>query len=66
MAAGVAGQRVVSSRSLSHIDGPTDLERACRTVPTSLAKSANTGRTRDHKEAARAFVEKRAPVFAGR
>jgi 2-(1,2-epoxy-1,2-dihydrophenyl)acetyl-CoA isomerase len=25
-----------------------------------------TGRTADHKEAARAFVEKRAPVFAGR
>jgi len=25
-----------------------------------------TGRTNDHKEAARAFVEKRAPVFAGR
>jgi 2-(1,2-epoxy-1,2-dihydrophenyl)acetyl-CoA isomerase len=25
-----------------------------------------TGRTQDHKEAARAFVEKRAPVFAGR
>jgi 2-(1,2-epoxy-1,2-dihydrophenyl)acetyl-CoA isomerase len=24
-----------------------------------------TGRTQDHKEAARAFVEKRAPVFAG-
>ena len=25
-----------------------------------------TGQTEDHKEAARAFVEKRAPVFRGR
>jgi 2-(1,2-epoxy-1,2-dihydrophenyl)acetyl-CoA isomerase len=25
-----------------------------------------TGRTEDHREAARAFVEKRAPIFTGR
>jgi 2-(1,2-epoxy-1,2-dihydrophenyl)acetyl-CoA isomerase len=29
-------------------------------------RQIETGRTQDHKEAARAFVEKRAPVFAGR
>lgn len=29
-------------------------------------RQIETGRTADHKEAARAFVEKRAPVFAGR
>jgi 2-(1,2-epoxy-1,2-dihydrophenyl)acetyl-CoA isomerase len=29
-------------------------------------RQIETGRTDDHKEAARAFVEKRAPVFAGR
>jgi 2-(1,2-epoxy-1,2-dihydrophenyl)acetyl-CoA isomerase len=29
-------------------------------------RQIETGRTRDHKEAARAFVEKRAPVFTGR
>lgn len=30
------------------------------------ANQVRTGRTEDHREAARAFVEKRAPVFAGR
>jgi 2-(1,2-epoxy-1,2-dihydrophenyl)acetyl-CoA isomerase len=29
-------------------------------------RQVETGRTEDHREAARAFVEKRAPVFAGR
>jgi hypothetical protein len=29
-------------------------------------RQVETGRTEDHKEAARAFVEKRAPAFAGR
>ena len=29
-------------------------------------RQIETGRTRDHKEAARAFVEKRAPLFTGR
>jgi 2-(1,2-epoxy-1,2-dihydrophenyl)acetyl-CoA isomerase len=29
-------------------------------------RQIETGRTNDHKEAARAFVEKRAPVFTGR
>ena len=29
-------------------------------------RQIETGSTEDHKEAARAFVEKRAPVFVGR
>ena len=29
------------------------------------ANQVQTGRTEDHREAARAFVEKRAPVFVG-
>ena len=29
-------------------------------------RQIETGKTEDHKEAARAFVEKRAPVFVGR
>jgi 2-(1,2-epoxy-1,2-dihydrophenyl)acetyl-CoA isomerase len=30
------------------------------------ANQVLTGRTEDHREAAKAFVEKRAPVFLGR
>jgi 2-(1,2-epoxy-1,2-dihydrophenyl)acetyl-CoA isomerase len=30
------------------------------------ARQVQTGRTEDHREAARAFVEKRAPIFTGR
>ena len=30
------------------------------------AHQVQTGRTEDHREAARAFVEKRTPIFAGR
>ena len=35
-------------------------------LDSEAARMIRTGETEDHKEAARAFVEKRAPVFVGR
>ena len=34
-------------------------------LDSEAARMIRTGETEDHKEAARAFVEKRAPVFRG-
>jgi 2-(1,2-epoxy-1,2-dihydrophenyl)acetyl-CoA isomerase len=35
-------------------------------LDTEAAHQVQTGRTQDHREAAKAFVEKRAPIFTGR
>jgi 2-(1,2-epoxy-1,2-dihydrophenyl)acetyl-CoA isomerase len=35
-------------------------------LDTEAIHQVQSGRTQDHREAAKAFVEKRAPIFAGR
>ena len=75
-----ADRREISDGALVATRGRIDWVGASAELPPQYAEAARrgeaevieargqveTGQTADHKEAARAFVEKRAPVFVGR
>ena len=60
-----AGPRIALALMKAHFNA-AESSTLAELLDLEATHQVETGRTQDHKEAARAFVEKRAPVFVGR